>query len=88
MYIQKKFWKHVEDRLLDIENTGAYFTGATLSLPLGVDSTGKKRGICLNLNGKGFVLSNIKNTSVYVPEDITDLVRDIYNKTKSASKQD
>lgn len=76
MPFQHTIWKHVEEKLINIEGTGAYYAGGTLSLPLGKD-----RGICLNLNGKGFVLNNsIKNTMVYLPEHITKLVREIYLK--------
>lgn len=82
MLHQKVIWQHVEKALLDIENTGAYYAGGTLSLPLGVSATGVPRGICLHVDGTGFVLSDIKNTRVYLPDYITDLVRDIYVKTK------
>lgn len=77
-YIQKKLWKHVEDRLKNIEQTSAYYAGGTLSLPLGKNSSGDDIGICLNICGKGFVLSSIKNQRVYQPEYITRLVKKIY----------
>jgi len=82
MHIQKKFWKHVEEALNDVENRYAYYAGGTLSLYLGKNKAGEDRGICMNLNGKGFVLSNIKNTTVYLPDFITKIVRKIYLKHK------
>lgn len=69
-----KFWKHVEASLLDIKNTTAYYVGGTLSLDLG-----NNRGICLNLDGSGFVLNpTLKCSRVYQPEAINKLVRDVY----------
>ena len=75
----------MEDALVNIENTFSYYAGGTLSVSLGTDRSGKQRGICLNLNGKGFVLSNLKNTTIYVPEYITKMVQDIYLKYKGES---
>lgn len=86
MHIQKKFWKHVEEALLDIENRYAYYAGGTLSLSLGKNKVGEERGICLNLNGKGFVLSNIKNTYVYLPDFITKLVQEVYLKYRGRTE--
>jgi hypothetical protein len=80
--IQKKFWEHVELALNNIENIASYYAGGTLSLPLGKDKLGKDRGICLNLSGRGFVLSDIKNSTFYAPDHITKLVRDTYLKYK------
>lgn len=85
-HIQRKFWKHVEDALLDIENTSSYYAGGTLSISLGKSLNGTPRGICLNINGKGFVLSNIKQTTVYMPDHITKLVREVYLKFKGETE--
>lgn len=82
MHIQRKFWKHVEEALNNIEENFSYYAGGTLSISLGKDKTGKERGICLNITGKGFVLSNIKNATLYMPYFITDKVREIYLKHK------
>jgi len=82
MLTPKKIWLHVEKRLLDIENTGAYYAGGTLSLPLGTNKQNKPIGVCLNISGKGFVLSDLKNTTVYLPDHITSLVRELYLKYK------
>jgi len=79
-HIQKKFWKHVEEALLNIEETYSYYAGGTLSISLGKNKTGKETGICLNISGTGFVLSNIKDARLYLPDYITKLVRDIYLK--------
>ena len=81
MHIQKKFWEHVEKRLKNIEQTSVYYFGGTLSLPLD-----KNRGICLNIHGKGFVLSNIKNQQVYQPDYITCLVKKVYLKYKGKTE--
>ena len=78
LHIQKKFWRHVEEALNNIEQTGAYYMGGTLSLPLGKNKSGKDIGICLNLFGRGFVLSDLKNTRVYLPDFITELVKNKY----------
>jgi|WetSurMetagenome_2_1015567.scaffolds.fasta_scaffold699013_2 hypothetical protein len=86
LHIQRKFWKHVEERLNNIEDTCAYFAGGTLSIPLGMNKKGKGIGICLNLSGKGFVLSNLKNTQVYMPDYITQLVQEIYLKYKGKTE--
>jgi hypothetical protein len=75
LHIQKKFWSHVEEALINIEETSSYYAGGTLSVSLG-----KGRGICLNISGKGFVLSKIKDARLYLPDHITKLVREIYLK--------
>jgi|WetSurMetagenome_2_1015567.scaffolds.fasta_scaffold75063_5 hypothetical protein len=80
MYIQKKFWKHVEDCILDTKSTKAFYDKETLFLDLGTNHKGNTRGICLSINGKGYVLSDIKNRSIYAPEYITDLVKDLHKK--------
>jgi len=85
-HIQKKFWGHVEDRLNNIEQTSAYYAGGTLSLPLGKNNSGHNIGICLNIEGKGFVLSHIKNQQVYQPEYITRLVKKIYLKYRGKTE--
>jgi len=82
-----KFWNHVEERL--ITRTGnMYFMGGTLSVGLSKDS-----GVALNLNGKGFVFGKIKtipckevNDRVYLPQHITDLVRQIYLDVKGETE--
>lgn len=81
-HIQKKFWKHVEEALHNIEETSSYYAGGTLSVPLGKDKMGNGRGICLNITGKGFVLSNIKDARLYLPDHITKIVREIYLRHK------
>lgn len=81
--IQEKFWKHVEEALINIEKISSYYAGGTLSLTLGKDKNGKDRGICLNLSGRGFVLSNIKNSTLYAPGYIVKMVRELYLKYKS-----
>jgi hypothetical protein len=80
--IQEKFWKHVEEALTNVEKISAYYAGGILSLPLGKDKLGKDRGICLNLSGRGFVLSNIKNSTLYAPGHIIKMVRELYLKYK------
>lgn len=81
IYIQKKFWKEVEDELIIIRDKGNLekIKGA-LSIPLGLDEKGNKRGVCLNLDGRGFVLNDLKNNTIYAPEYITDIVQEIYLK--------
>ena len=81
-HIQKKFWEHVEYALINIEKIASYYAGGTLSIPLGKDKSGKDRGICLNLSGRGFVLSNIKNSTLYAPDYIVTMVRELYLRYK------
>lgn len=85
-HIQKKFWKHVEEALHNIEETYSYYAGGTLSISLGKNKNGKDFGICLNIDGKGFVLSDIKNSRVYLPDFITKKVRKIYLKYKGKTE--
>lgn len=81
-YWTPKFWQRVEDQLRNIEETGAYFVGGTLSLPLG-----KEKGICLNLDGIGFLLhGDLKNPVVYQPDYITSMVCEIYRKVKGETE--
>lgn len=78
--IIRKFWKHVENKLKNINSSGSYYCGGTLSVPLF-----NKRGICLNLDGTGFVLNSdphMKSQKLYQPKFILKIVRDIYLKEK------
>lgn len=82
--IIRKFWKEVEEKLINVGDSEAYYCGGTLSVPLT-----KKRGICLNLNGSGFVLNtepHMKNTKVYQPKFILEIVRKIYLKEKGKTE--
>lgn len=82
--IIRKFWKHVEDELNNIKFSKAYYCGGSLSVPLL-----KKRGICLNIDGTGFVLNtdpHMKNQKLYQPKFILEKVRKIYLKEKGKTE--
>lgn len=86
-YIQKKFWKKVEDELITIRDSGNLkkIRGA-LSVSLGLDENGKERGVCLNLDGRGFVLRDLKNNTIYAPDYITSIVQEIYLKANGKTE--
>jgi hypothetical protein len=73
--MKNKFWDHVEDRLITREGS-IYFAGRTLCVDF------DKGGIGMNLDGKGFVYGGCnahrKNSTVYLPDYITDMVRRTY----------
>lgn len=86
-YIQKKFWKQIEDKLITIRDSGDHqkIKGA-LTVPLDPDEKGNKRGICLNIDGKGFVLNDLKNNTLYAPDYITYIVQEIYLKANGETE--
>jgi hypothetical protein len=73
--LKNKFWDHVENRLL-VEEGPIYFVGGSLCVDFA------QGGIAMNLDGKGFVYGGSdkfrKNSQVYLPEYITEMVRKIY----------
>jgi hypothetical protein len=76
-----KFWRHIEERLITREHL--YYIGGTLC----VDNENKPGGIGLNLNGKGFIYSgNLKNSTVYIPKHISELVHQIYRDVKGEGR--
>jgi hypothetical protein len=85
-FFKLRFWEHVKKRLEDESNL--YFFGGTLC----VDHEEKAGGIALNLDGSGFVYSNpypfFKKWSgkFYPPQEIIELVRMIYLKTKGETQ--
>ena len=74
--LARKFWGHIEKKLLDIKNTDACYIGGTLNFSLDRD-----RGIALNLDGSGFVINrheHMKNQTFCQPDFILKNVRKIY----------
>ena len=80
--MSNKFWSHIESRLEKMEGS-IYFAGGTLCVDL------PKGGVGMNLNGKGFVFGNnypfMKNSKVYLPEHITQKVRETYLEVKGCT---
>jgi hypothetical protein len=78
-----KVWQDVK-KLLE-KNKTTYYLNSTLCLDLNKENE-KIFGIGLSQNGKGFVygghFQNRKNNSIFLPEEITDLVNDIYKNSK------
>lgn len=81
--MKNKFWDHVEMRLLAEEEPN-YFVGGTLCVDF------DRGGIGMNLDGKGFVFGGRnqfrRNSTVYLPEYITDMVRKVYLRIKGETK--
>jgi len=73
--VKNKFWDHIENCLLTEEGP-IYFIGGTLCVDFA------KGGVAMNLDGKGFVYGGSdkfrRNSQVYLPEYITDMVRKLY----------
>ena len=82
MCVSTNTWSEVK-RALEKRDVPAYYMGGTLCLDYRKDS-----GIALNLNGKGFVYGknsnqpHMKNTTLYQPDFIIELVRSIYISSK------
>lgn len=77
----KNIWKPIEDALNEPENYNQhiYYVGGTLCVDLP-----NKGFVAMNLDGKGFTAgSNLtKNTKIFIPLHIQELVRKTYLKTK------
>lgn len=78
-------WDEVRQELLNIEQGGAYYAGATLFVPFGPRCEGSapsRSEIGLNLNGTAFLLGGhsprTPEEKPEQPRDITRLVRIIY----------
>jgi hypothetical protein len=85
--MKNKFWDHVENCLLTEEGP-IYFIGGTLCVDFVKDFV--KGGIAMNLDGKGLVYGGLnkfrKNSQVYLPEYITDMVRKLYLRIKGETE--
>jgi hypothetical protein len=82
--LARKFWGHVEKKLLNIKNITAYYCGGTLFV-----SIGNEKEIALNLDGSGFLLNHyphLKNATIYQPNFILKKVRKIYLKEKGKTE--
>jgi len=81
-------WDPVRKQLLDLGNSGSYYGGGTLFVPFGKprvneDGSESRSEVGLNLDGTGFVIGSMKdvknkNSKIYLPKDVTLLVRVIY----------
>ncbi|MBD3261511.1 MAG: hypothetical protein GF334_07505 [Candidatus Altiarchaeales archaeon] len=78
-------WGEIREELLNIEESGAYYAGATLCVPFGLKCEEAeafwRREICLNLDGTSILLGGhlpYCGKKLEQPKDIAQLVRIIY----------
>lgn len=77
-----KFWSHVENHLVK-RDCRIYYAGGTLCV-----NVPGHHPVCMNMDGLGFICNpNLKASHVYLPDNITHLVKKTYTEVKGVLEE-